>query len=120
MNSLINITTNEQGSQVVDARELHKVLEVTREFSKWIKSNLVDSPFFEENVDYVLIAKISDGGKFGSIDYAITLDTAYQITSKQIKTERTVALLNALNKDNIIFKLEQQRKETVFLTIFLS
>jgi len=53
MNNLINITTNEQGSQVVDARELHKVLEVTRRFDKWVDENLLKSPFFEDGVDYI-------------------------------------------------------------------
>ena len=77
----LEIVVNSKGDQLVDARHLHTELNVGREFSKWIKKNLVDSPFFAENEDYVVIANngdnLSGGRKF--MDYALTLDTAKKL-----------------------------------------
>jgi len=81
MNRLINITTDEQGSQVVDARELHRALEVGRQFSKWIDKYMIKSPYFAKNEDYVTIAEngYGENGRFKSTEYAITLDTAKKL-----------------------------------------
>ena len=85
MNNLINITTNEQGSQVVDARELHKVLEVTRRFDKWVDENLLKSPFFEDGVDYILMSNIGQNSRGGRprTEYALTLDMAKELSMIQ-------------------------------------
>jgi len=89
MKELINVTTNEQGSKVVDARELWTALEVGREFSKWINKHLIESPYFVENEDYVVFAKNGDNSRRGrpSIEYAITLDTAKKL-SMTVNTDR--------------------------------
>ena len=84
----LEITINSNGDQLVDARHLHTELNVGREFSKWIKKNLIDSPFFAEGEDYVRLeaasrSPILASGKFGSkeqqINYALTLDTAKKL-----------------------------------------
>ncbi|GAB4001485.1 hypothetical protein GCM10028807_57740 [Spirosoma daeguense] len=46
MNALIRITTNEQGSEVVSAKELHEKLEVPTKFADWIK-RMLDYGFIE-------------------------------------------------------------------------
>jgi len=80
MRELIKVQKNDDGSQVVDARELHEVLGVSREFSKWIKSNLTNSPFFEEGIDYILIANNGEKKSNAQKDYALTLDTAKKLS----------------------------------------
>ena len=81
MNNLINITTNEQGSQVVSARELHEFLEVTTQFSIWFKRMCEYG--FEEGSDFILIKNDYKVSKSNPIDYAITLDMAKEIAMIQ-------------------------------------
>lgn len=55
MTELIKITTNESGSQVVSARELHQFLEIDTRFNDWITRMM--SYGFVENVDYQVLLK---------------------------------------------------------------
>jgi len=103
MNALINITTNEQGSQVVDARGLHKALEVGREFSKWINKHMIKSPYFAENEDYVRIANNGESKMNASKDYAMTIDTAMSLCISA----------NSKNKDVVFEYLKKQSKSIV-------
>lgn len=96
MNELIRINNkivNKEEQQTVSARDLHKFLEITRRFDKWIKEvfNIVEA---EENIDYITMSKNGHGkdGRFLSSDYTITLDCAKEIAmvsksgkSKQIR-----------------------------------
>lgn len=50
MEALIKVNTNEQGSNVVSARELYNFLEVKTPFRKWIERMF--SYGFTENQDY--------------------------------------------------------------------
>jgi len=79
MNSLIIITTNEQGSQVVSARELHEFLEVGADFSHWIKRMIEYG--FTENEDYSTFVK--KDGRQTLKEYAITLDMAKELSMIQ-------------------------------------
>lgn len=47
---LIKVTTTEDGTQVVSARELYEGLGVTTRFNTWVKSNF---EMFDEGVDYI-------------------------------------------------------------------
>ena len=86
---LIKITTNEEGKQLVSARELHEklILEEGKEerFSQWFKRHLQYG--FEENVDYVVCKKIYAANQYGGErelqDYAITIDMAKEICMLQ-------------------------------------
>ena len=42
MTELIKITTNDDGKQLVSARELHEGLEVGKKFTDWIKIELTN------------------------------------------------------------------------------
>lgn len=87
MTELIKITTNESGSQVVSARELHQFLEIDTRFNDWITRMM--SYGFVENVDYQVLLKNEynlSGGR-PSTDYALTLDTAKEISMIQ-RTEK--------------------------------
>ena len=80
MNELIKLTQtkiNDETVQTVNARELHRFLEVGRDFSNWIKGRL-GTLGSVENEDY-LLAKTGEplpsGTKYKT-EYFITLDTA--------------------------------------------
>lgn len=78
MEKLIKIT-EQNGSQVVSARELHIFLEVETPFRKWI-----DRMFnygFEENLDFTRVDKNVRGNE--AKEFALTLDCAKEISMIQ-------------------------------------
>ena len=79
MQELIQITEND-GEQVVSARELHQFLEVGRDFTTWCKSMFKYG--FEEETDFSPIWGRSANGR-PSVDYALKLDTAKEISMLQ-------------------------------------
>jgi phage anti-repressor protein len=80
MQELIHVTTNEQGSRVVSARELYDFLEIKRDFTTWCKQMFEYG--FEEGKDFTPILGKSIGGR-PSIEYVLTLDTAKEIAMLQ-------------------------------------
>lgn len=70
-----------QSVQLVDARLLHSFLEVTRDFSTWIK-NRIDEYEFIENIDFLLHKFGEQKGRGGhnKIDYHLTLDMAKELS----------------------------------------
>ncbi|WP_234734541.1 antA/AntB antirepressor family protein [Tellurirhabdus bombi] len=84
MKDLIQISTNEHGAQTVSARELHTFLQVKSEFAKWCKRMFGYG--FSEGVDYVEVFVKNGENQLGgrpSIDYALTLDCAKEISMLQ-------------------------------------
>ena len=82
MNELIKITKNEEGQQLVSARELHEFLEVGRDFTTWIKGRIYKYGFVE-NIDFTIIESFhQNGGKGGrpEHDYVITIDMAKELS----------------------------------------
>lgn len=83
MSELIHITTNEQGLQVVSARDLHEYLNTETRFDIWIERMLDYG--FKENKDFNLIIfeQVQLEGKRkvkrNITDYALTLDCAKSI-----------------------------------------
>ena len=78
MDNLITIT-EQNGNQVVSARELHSFLEVKTKFATWI-TNRIEKYEFIENQDYITISKILENGGGRTIEYALTLDTAKELS----------------------------------------
>jgi len=77
MNELIKITQNNEGNNVVDARELHVFLEVKSKFATWI-SNRINKFGFVENQDFIPFSKnLENGGR--SKEYAITINMAKEL-----------------------------------------
>jgi anti-repressor protein len=83
-NSLLPIHNRPEVGAVVDARALHKALEVRRDFSNWLKGRLEEA-FAVENQDYCVV---DDSPNLASsvleynnyqINYALTLDIAKHI-----------------------------------------
>ena len=84
MSELIKITTNNEGIQLVSARELHEGLEVGKKFTDWIK-NRINKYGFEENEDYTIINEVSQNREGSRLvnreqtDYIITTDMAKEL-----------------------------------------
>ena len=73
-NELIKIK-NDNGKQLVSARELHEFLEVGRDFTTWIKGRISKYDFIE-NEDFTVVESFhQNGGKGGrpEKDYIITI-----------------------------------------------
>ena len=81
---LFTLKTNAQGATCVSARELHEFLEVKTDFTDWSKRMFEYG--FEEGVDYSLL-KIGERSAHNKVDYALTLDTAKEISMLQ-KSEK--------------------------------
>lgn len=85
MKELIKVTTDPQGGQLVSARDLYAFLMPSTRFDKWISRMLEYG--FSENADYQRLDKIGqtpNGGKRVVLDdYALTLDTAKEISMLQ-------------------------------------
>lgn len=76
MKELIKIREN-NGQQLVNARELHQFLNSKQEFANWIR-NRIEKYSFEEGKDFLIILSKSQGGR-PSIDYGLTLDMAKEL-----------------------------------------
>lgn len=77
-----NITTftgsiQNQVTQLINARDLHRVLQVKTPFHKWINRRLLDG-YFRENLDFIERTNLSNRGFFATEikDYDLTIDTA--------------------------------------------
>jgi len=83
MDKLIKITTDEQGSQVVSARELHGFLEVKAEFTTWFKRMIEYG--FEVNQDFTSFDKIvkREKGVTTLKEFDITLEMAKELSMIQ-------------------------------------
>ena len=80
MQQLIKITEN-NGQQVVSARELHDYLGYDKsQWARWYEKNILDNPFALENVDYQVLDTVSKtkGGR-PTKDFAITIVFAKKI-----------------------------------------
>lgn len=75
MTELIKIS-EQNGSQVVSARDLHQFLESKQEFASWIKKR-IEKYSFIENQDYTTFDKVINRSK--SNEYALTLDSAKEL-----------------------------------------
>ncbi len=87
MNELIKISSNENGEQVVSARELHKGIGVKTRFSLWWEQN---SSLLIENEDFTSVVSttvVNNGAKRQLQDYALTIDTAKHL-AMQSQTEK--------------------------------
>lgn len=66
--------------QTVNGRDLHRFLEVGKDFSTWIKDRVAQYGF-SENTDYVVFPEIGENSKGGrpSKEYAVSIDMAKEL-----------------------------------------
>lgn len=84
MNQLINITLNENQEPVVSGRDLHNVLNIKTQYTKWLER--MSEYGFEENVDYIAISQkrlTAQGNRTEYIDHVLKLDMAKEIAMLQ-------------------------------------
>ena len=83
---LIKITTNENGKQLVSAKELHEFLGIGVHFSTWMKRMCEYG--FEEDIDFSILKSGNPNGGIAKIDdYIITIDMAKELSMIQ-RTEK--------------------------------
>lgn len=78
MEMLITVTVSDD-QQLVSARDLHKGLQLKKQFTDWVKQNFKE---FEEGSDFMFTPKsvnMPNGGVKPVQDYALTLDMAKQL-----------------------------------------
>lgn len=86
-NELIKITTNEEGKQLVSAKELYIGLGLNKsQWSRWSKKNIEENNFFIENEDYMGVRLNVEGNK--TKDFAITIEMAKHL-AMMAKTEKS-------------------------------
>ena len=74
MKNILNIVQSNIGSELtnsVNARDLHKALQVGRDYSNWIKDR-INKYEFVENVDFVLLAKSGEKSESPKTEFAKT------------------------------------------------
>lgn len=77
-NELIKIKTNENGEQLVSAKELYLGLGLNKAvWSRWYKSNIQENEFFKENIDWTGVQHDVEGNE--TMDFAISLEFAKHI-----------------------------------------
>ena len=86
-NELIKITTNEEGIQLVSARELYLGLGFNKtQWSRWNKSNIKENEFFTENIDWIGVRHDVEGNLVQ--DFVITLEFAKHL-AMMARTEKS-------------------------------
>ena len=86
-NELIKITTNEEGIQLVSARELYLGLGLNKtQWSRWSKSNIKENEFFTENIDWIGVRHDVEGNLVQ--DFVITLEFAKHL-AMMARTEKS-------------------------------
>ena len=84
MNELIKITKNEEGQQLVSARELHDFLGLSKRFSAWFEVYIGNEDYgFIENEDYTSVLSstvVNNGAERKLQDYAITIEMAKELS----------------------------------------
>lgn len=98
MNKLINIQVNEQGKQIVSAKNLYLGLGLNvTNWSRWYPKNIQKNEFFKENIDWVGVRHDVEGFRLNdenykegrpTMDFAITLEFAKHI-AMMAKTEKS-------------------------------
>lgn len=87
MKELIKINTNEEGKQLVSARELYLGLGLNKAvWSRWYKTNILENDFFKKNLDWVGVQHDVEGNEVQ--DFAISLDFAKHI-AMMARTEKS-------------------------------
>ena len=87
MKELIKINTNEEGKQLVSARELYLGLGLNKAvWSRWYKTNILENDYFKKNLDWVGVQHDVEGNEVQ--DFAISLDFAKHI-AMMARTEKS-------------------------------
>lgn len=116
MSAFPAIQTHSHLSKVVNARDLHSFLEISRDFPTWLNGR-IDQYLFCQGVDFICDSIPQNGGKGGRppVEYFITIDMAKELAmiernekGKQVRKyfiECEKRLLNSAPTDNPLLQL---------------
>lgn len=97
-------TFNNEKINTVNARELHKQLQVVTKFAEWIK-NRIKKYGFIENQDFVTVSKfLENGGR--SIEYFITIDMAKELCMVENNEQGRIARQYFIEKEKELRQLQ--------------
>ena len=72
---LIKVTTNEEGKQLVNEKELYLGLGINNAgWARWFNTNIVKNDFFKEGIDWIRVQQYVEGNE--TTDFAISLEFA--------------------------------------------
>ncbi len=116
MKELVKITEQE-GNQVVNARELHQFLGSKQDFSHWIKKRINEYGFVE-NEDFVLLDNFNEQkgrGGHNKKEYAISMDMAKELSmvernDKGKEARRYFIAMEKAAKNGVIKKLDANQR----------
>jgi phage anti-repressor protein/very-short-patch-repair endonuclease len=115
MEKLINVTTNEQGINFINAKDLYLNINPKTRFNCWIKHS-IERADLEENIDYFFNFLPSTGGR-PATNYELTLTSAKIICSiyfsRNKKSLDVYKYLKSLDKEEVLIK-PRTRKEELF------
>ena len=123
MEELIKITTNDNGKQLVSARELYEFLGLSKRFSAWFETYSKNEDYgFIENEDFTSVLTstvVNNGAKRELQDYAITIEMAKELSmlSKSQKGKEArkyfIQCEKKLKEKETTYKLPQTYKEAL-------
>nr|DAQ99872.1 MAG TPA: antirepressor protein [Caudoviricetes sp.] len=115
MKELIKINTNEEGKQLVSARELYLGLGLNKSnWSRWYPTNILKNDFFNKNTDWIGVRRYDEGNEIQ--DFAISLDFAKHI-AMMARTEKSHEYRNYFIKCEKV--LNEQTKPTCIEDILI-
>lgn len=82
-NDMLPVYGNEDGEKFANARELHELLFVGKDFTTWIKDRVEKYGFIENEDYYLTLTKIGERSNVTRHDYWLTLDCAKEIAMVQ-------------------------------------
>lgn len=97
MNELIKIIQNDNDEQLVNAKELHKFLEIKTPYKKWF--DRIVKYGFKENTDFIITSQkllIANGGFQSTIIHLITPSMAKEICYRIKNNPKVKEVLNRL------------------------
>ena len=119
MTELIKVT-EENGSKLVSARELHEFLEVKKDFSDWIKTYINNDDYgFEENVDYTTFkGNSTESTPRPRIEYVLNLDMAKELSMLSKVPKGKIARKYFIEVEKKFVSLASKSEEDMLLELF--
>ena len=119
MTELIKVT-EENGSKLVSARELHDFLEVKKDFSDWIKTYINNDDYgFEENVDYTTFkGNSTESTPRPRIEYVLKLDMAKELSMLSKVPKGKIARKYFIEVEKKFVALTPKSEEDMLIELF--
>lgn len=103
----------------VNARDLHKFLEVGRDFTTWIKGR-ISQYVFVENVDYIIVENLSSPNRGNAksrsqkmTDYHLTLDMAKELAMVENNEEGRKVRRYFIRCEKDLYKSDSKQREVL-------